>query len=141
MDFSYSTSSAAYTHAEGGFPIGNLNVFPAKKAEWEAQATAGLNDNKVTPNEFTLSQNYPNPFNPTTDISFTMDKASDVSLTIFNMMGQQVKVIENAYLEAGSHTYKWDGRDQLGQSVSTGVYLYTLTDGQQSMTKKMALMK
>ena len=141
MDFSYSTSSAAYTHAEGGFPIGNLNVFPAKKAEWEAQATAGLNDNKVTPNEFTLSQNYPNPFNPITDISFTMDKASDVSLTIFNMMGQQVKVIENAYLEAGSHTYKWDGRDQLGQSVSTGVYLYTLTDGQQSMTKKMALMK
>ena len=70
-----------------------------------------------------------------------MDKASDVSLTIFNMLGQEVRVLENAYLGAGTHTYRWDGRDQLGQSVSTGVYLYTLTDGNKSITKKMALMK
>ena len=140
-DFSYSTSSVAYTHAEGGFPIGDLNHFPAKLAEWRAQATAGLGDGNVAPSQFTLSQNYPNPFNPTTEISFSMDKASDVSLTIFNLNGQQVKVIENAYLAAGNHTYRWDGRDQLGQSVSTGVYLYTLTGDKQSITKKMALMK
>ncbi len=93
------------------------------------------------PTDFALKQNYPNPFNPATDISFTMDNASDVSLTIFNMLGQKVKVLENAYLAAGTHTYRWNGRDQLGQSVSTGVYLYTLTDGKKSITKKMALMK
>ena len=140
MDFSYSTSSAAYTHSEWGLPVGNLNVFPDKLAEWQTLSTE-KNDATFTPNEFKLAQNYPNPFNPATDISFTMDKASDVSLTIFNMLGQEVRVLENAYLGAGTHTYRWDGRDQLGQSVSTGVYLYTLTDGNKSITKKMALMK
>ena len=76
-----------------------------------------------------------------TDINFTMDNASDVSLTIFNMLGQKVKVLENAYLAAGTHTYRWNGTNELGQSVSTGVYLYTLTDGKKSISKKMALMK
>ena len=93
------------------------------------------------PNVFALHQNYPNPFNPTTEISFSMEQTADVSLTVFNMLGQSVRVLENASLEAGTHSYKWDGRDELGQSVSTGVYLYTLTDGTKSITKKMALMK
>ena len=57
------------------------------------------------------------------------------------MLGQKVKVLENASIMAGTHSYKWDGRDELGQTVSTGVYLYTLTDGTKSITKKMALMK
>ena len=57
------------------------------------------------------------------------------------MLGQVVKVLENTSLNAGIHSYNWDGSDQLGQSVSTGVYLYTLTDGDKSITKKMALMK
>ena len=70
-----------------------------------------------------------------------MEQTADLSLTVFNMLGQSVRVLENASLEAGTHSYKWDGRDELGQSVSTGVYLYTLTDGTKSITKKMALMK
>ena len=140
MDFSYSMSSVAYSASEWGLPAGDLNHFPDKLAEWQTLSTDSDNAT-VTPNEFNLAQNYPNPFNPTTDIRFSMDVASDVSLTIFNMLGQEVKVLENAYLAAGTHTYRWDGRDQLGQSVSTGVYLYTLTDGQKSITKKMALMK
>jgi len=140
MDFSYSMSSVAYTASDWGLPAGDLNHFPDKLAEWQTLSTDSDNAT-VTPNEFNLAQNYPNPFNPTTDIRFSMDVASDVSLTIFNMLGQEVKVLENAYLAAGTHTYRWDGRDQLGQSVSTGVYLYTLTDGQKSITKKLALMK
>tara|TARA_B100000287_G_scaffold432931_1_gene493424 strand:- start:1144 stop:2931 length:1788 start_codon:yes stop_codon:yes gene_type:complete len=140
MDFSYSTASAAYTHGHNGSPVGDLNHFPDAYATWEALSTD--NDNqKITPDKFALSQNYPNPFNPTTEISFTMDQASSVSLTVFNMLGQKVRVLENASLEAGTHSYNWDGRDDLGQSVSTGVYLYTLSDGSKSITKKMALMK
>ena len=61
--------------------------------------------------------------------------------TIYNMLGQKVKVLENAYLAGGTHTYTWNGQDELGQSVSTGVYLYTLTSGNQTISKKMALMK
>ena len=100
-----------------------------------------MDDAIVAPSEFTLAQNYPNPFNPTTEISFSIENAADVSLTVFNMLGQKVRVLENASLEAGTHSYKWDGRDELGQSVSTCVYLYTVTDGSRSITKKMALMK
>ena len=140
MDFSYSTSSVAYTHAENGMPAGDLNHFPDKLAEWQLLSTDN-NDSQVSANTFSLNQNYPNPFNPTTEISFTLDNASNVNLTVFNMLGQVVKVLENASLNAGIHSYNWDGSDQLGQSVSTGVYLYTLTDGAKSITKKMALMK
>ena len=140
MDFSYSTSSVAYTHAENGMPAGDLNHFPDKLAEWQLLSTDN-NDSQVSANTFSLNQNYPNPFNPTTEISFTLDNASNVNLTVFNMLGQVVKVLENASLNAGIHSYNWDGSDQLGQSVSTGVYLYTLTDGDKSITKKMALMK
>ena len=96
---------------------------------------------ELTPESFTLYQNYPNPFNPSTEISFSMDVASDVNLTIYNMLGQKVKVLENALLAAGTHSYTWNGQDELGQKVSTGVYLYTLSDGTQTISKKMALMK
>ena len=64
----------------------------------------------ITPEDYKLSQNYPNPFNPTTEISFTLDNASNVNLTVFNMLGQVVKVLENASLNAGIHSYNWDGK-------------------------------
>ena len=140
MDFTYSTSSAAYTASEWGLPVGDLNHFPDKLAEW-ATLSVEENSNGFTPNEFSLAQNYPNPFNPSTEISFSMDVASDVNLTIYNMLGQKVKVLENTLLNAGTHSYTWNGQDELGQKVSTGVYLYTLTDGTQTISKKMALMK
>jgi len=140
MDFTYSTSSVAYTASEWGLPAGDLNHWPEALAQWGTLSN-DMDDAIVAPSEFTLAQNYPNPFNPTTEISFSMENAADVSLTVFNMLGQKVRVLENASLEAGTHSYKWDGRDELGQSVSTGVYLYTVTDGSRSITKKMALMK
>ena len=140
MDFTYSTSSVAYTASEWGLPAGDLNHWPEALAQWGTLSN-DMDDAIVAPSEFTLAQNYPNPFNPTTEISFSIENAADVSLTVFNMLGQKVRVLENASLEAGTHSYKWDGRDELGQSVSTGVYLYTVTDGSRSITKKMALMK
>ena len=140
MDFSYSTSAAAYTASEWGLPVGDLNHFPDALAQWQTQSTE-KDDITYTPNEFNLAQNYPNPFNPTTEISFTMDNASEVNLTIYNMLGQQVKVLANTLLTAGTHNYTWDGRDELGDVASTGVYLYTLTGSEQTITKKMALMK
>ena len=59
MDFSYGTSSAAYTHSEWGLPVGNLNVFPSKLAEWQTLSTE-KDDATFTPNEFKLAQGYPN---------------------------------------------------------------------------------
>ena len=74
-------------------------------------------------------------------ISFSLEANSNIELAIFNVIGQKVRVLENGSRLAGSHTIKWDGRDQLGNAMPTGLYFYTLTDGASSITKKMALMK
>ena len=141
MDFSYSTSSSAYTHGTDGFPLGDLNSFPGVKAQWWEAITASVDGAELTPTRFELAQNFPNPFNPTTDIAFSIDKASDVELSIYNMLGQKVRTLISGSKIAGTHVVRWDGRDEFGSSVSTGIYLYTLTDGSTSVTKKMALMK
>ncbi len=142
MDFSYSTSSAAYTHASGGYPVGDLNNFPSRYADWLA-AGLGTDDevSQITPSEFTLAQNYPNPFNPSTSISFALDRNADINLSIYNMLGQKVKTLIEGSKNAGIHTLQWNGLDETGQSVSTGIYLYKLTSGSKSITKKMAFMK
>ena len=134
LDMSYSTTSAAATASSTGGPVGDprwMGVDPS---------TLG-NGNEVIANEFTLKQNYPNPFNPTTDIAFTLEQSSNVNLTIFNVLGQKVKVLANDNKVAGTHTLRWNGLDEMGASVPTGLYFYTLTSGEKSITKKMALMK
>ena len=132
LDMSYDPSSAAATASASGGPVGD--------PRWMS-STVGIDNDVNVPNEFALKQNYPNPFNPTTDILFTIEQTSDINLTIYNLLGQKVRVLVNASRQAGTHTLRWDGRDEMGQDVSTGVYLYTLTNGTKSITKKMALMK
>ncbi|MFL3014155.1 MAG: T9SS type A sorting domain-containing protein [Candidatus Neomarinimicrobiota bacterium] len=141
MDFSYSTSSAAYTHGRYGYPLGDLNAFPSVKVDWDANVLHVGDDMQITPAKFELAQNFPNPFNPTTDITFSIDRAANVDLSIYNMLGQKVRTLTTGSKVAGTHVLRWDGRDESGSSVSTGIYLYTLTDGSTSITKKMALMK
>ena len=65
----------------------------------------------------------------------------DVNLTIYNMLGQKVSTLTSGVINAGIHTVKWNGIDDMGRSVSTGIYLYKLTSGSKSITKKMAFMK
>ncbi len=99
-------------------------------------------DNEQTlPERFTLEQNFPNPFNPTTEITFTLNQESNITLTIYNMLGQEVKELTSGFTPVGKHTVEWNGKDNLGKSVSTGVYLYSLNNGTQVLTKKMVLMK
>ena len=131
---SYSTTSTAYTFTRW-FSIGNLNAFPDKKAEWDLLSTDSDKSN-IAPSKFSLSQNYPNPFNPSTEIAYSLEQASNITLTIFNVIGQQIRVLENSSKLAGTHTAKWDGKDEFGSSVPTGLYFYTLSDGTSSFTKK-----
>lgn len=86
-----------------------------------------------------LFQNYPNPFNPTTVIPFTLAEASDVTLSVFNVLGQRVRVCADGYHAAGLHSYVWDGCDDDGRAVSAGVYIYRLKAGQTVLTGKMLL--
>jgi len=95
----------------------------------------------ATPKTFELSQNYPNPFNPATQIHYQLPQAVQVSLTIYNMLGQEVRKLVNAQQPAGYHTAIWDGRDNAGRPVPTGIYHYRLQAGSFTMTKKMLMAK
>ncbi len=144
FDFDYQTTAAAYTYGEGGFPVGDLNWFPDKKAEWENWLTSIDQDpgTAAVPASFALEQNYPNPFNPTTTIEYNLNAASKVTLTIYNALGQVVNILVNTETQkAGSYSIQWNGRDGSGRFVSSGLYFYRLDSDNQTMSKKMLLLK
>ena len=97
------------------------------------------------PNEIVaISQligNYPNPFNPETTISYNIKEADLVSLDIYNVKGQKVKSLVNDRQTAGRHDIVWNGKDDNGKSVSSGVFFYRMKSGKYTSTKKMILMK
>lgn len=101
----------------------------------------GGGDPSVVPSEYTLSQNYPNPFNPTTEISFALPSAGDVELSVFNILGQKIRMLVNQSLPAGSHEVTWQGTADNGQPVASGVYFYRLTSGDVKLSRKMMLLK
>jgi len=143
-NFDYLTSSQAYAHAEGGFPIGDLNWFPDKKAEWEAWIKTGVDfgENRDVPSRFSLKQNYPNPFNPATTISYQLNSQSVVQLAVYNSLGQKIStLINDKRQQAGDYSVQWDGMDDSGRQVASGVYIYRLDANNQVQTKKMLLIK
>jgi hypothetical protein len=94
-----------------------------------------------TPRAFTLQQNYPNPFNPSTNIVFTLNKQSDVSIAVYNMLGQKVRTLVNDTRKAGAYQVAWNGTNDVGKKVSSGIYFYRIEAGNFVDTKKMVLMK
>lgn len=93
------------------------------------------------PDEFNLAQNYPNPFNPDTEIRFFLSKSSFVNLEIFNMRGQKIKTLISKSFSAGAFSANWDGTDDFGESVRSGVYMYRIQAEQFKDSKRMILMK
>jgi hypothetical protein len=93
------------------------------------------------PTVFSLSQNYPNPFNPETVIGFALPRSAYVEIDIFNIVGQKVTTLIGRQMPAGNHEVRWNGRDESGSLVASGVYLYRLTAGDFADTRKMLLMK
>jgi predicted outer membrane repeat protein len=102
----------------------------------------GVEDNLIvqTPEIF-LHQNYPNPFNPSTTINYSLKENANVSLNIYNIKGQKVKQLVSEQLSAGQHSVVWNGKDNNGKSVSSGIYFYKLKAGDFQKVKKMILMK
>ncbi|HQF43300.1 MAG TPA: T9SS type A sorting domain-containing protein [Ignavibacteriaceae bacterium] len=90
----------------------------------------------ASPTEFKLNQNYPNPFNPSTTISFSLPKATDAKLTIYNQIGQKVAELVNKNLEAGNYSFNWNASNQ-----SSGLYFYELQTNEFKSVKKMTLIK
>jgi len=93
------------------------------------------------PLEFALHDNYPNPFNPTTTLRFDLPEVSDITLIIYNMLGQKVRTFDYQNTSAGYHSVTWDATNDLGQQVGAGVYLYQLQTKNFVKTRKMVLLK
>jgi flagellar hook assembly protein FlgD len=100
------------------------------------------------PSEFTLSQNYPNPFNPSTTIHYTVHSQQSTvhrpihtTLSVYNILGQLVRTLVDEGKTAGHYNIIWDGKDDKGEEVSSGIYFYALVADDYRVTKKMVLLK
>ena len=98
-------------------------------------------DQNLIPSVYSLHQNYPNPFNPTTKISYDLPEASVVSLSIYDLMGREIRTMINSEQTAGFKNIQWNATDNLGKSVPAGMYIYTIQAGEFRQTRKMVLLK
>lgn len=122
----YSNGGPVVQSISPEFEGGNIAINPAQK---------------VVPDAFALNQNYPNPFNPSTEVAYDLPEAGNVNLEVYNILGQRVKTLVNGYQDAGSYTVTWNGDDEGGGTVASGVYFYRITSGTYKDIKKMVLMK
>ncbi len=131
-------AQATYTIASAW---GSIN--PNFYSLWDYDTNMGVVaiDEFVAPEALSLSQNYPNPFNPTTSINYVLPESGNVELIIYNALGQEVRTLKAGYSNAGKYSVNWDGLDHSGSMISSGLYIYTLTTGDQSISKKMLMLK
>ncbi|MFA4840058.1 MAG: FlgD immunoglobulin-like domain containing protein, partial [Candidatus Neomarinimicrobiota bacterium] len=134
IDMKTQNSYQFTTSADSGYVKTMFQItavfLPFSKVETETQ-----------PVRFGLGANYPNPFNSTTVIPFVLEKSAWTTLTIYTMNGQLIRTLSNQRLSYGKYELKWDGTDQSGKPVSSGIYLYRLTSGDRTEMKKMSFVK
>ena len=102
-------------------------------------------DERKTPESYSLSQNFPNPFNLETQIHFKLSEAAQVKINIFDLTGEMIRTILNERKSSGDHILTWDGLNDKGERVASGVYFYKLEinsdDDQLQQTRKMLMLK
>jgi hypothetical protein len=123
--------------------INQFNAIPQVTSRFQADFNPPVSndDPSVTPVGAQLIGNYPNPFNPETSIRYSIDQNGPVSLKIYNTRGQLVRTLVNETKASGLHTVVWNGMDEQGSAVSSGIYYYKMYAGKYSSTRKMILMK
>ena len=121
-------------NVDEGFFIDDLRVYKSIPVESKA-------DNDIALAPISLLKNYPNPFNAQTSISFSLTEKQNVSLHIYNIMGQKIRTLLDNKLTEGFNTIVWDGKNNEGHDVGSGVYLYRLSTNDQSVSKRMILLK
>ncbi len=125
----------SYSYSSGGADVYVVKV--------QGDVATDVHDriSEIIPDGYELAQNYPNPFNISTTIQYSIPRRSDVSLTIFNVLGQQVHQWTFDGLPAGTYALDWDGRNQSGGVVASGVYFYRILTADRHLSKKMVLLK
>jgi hypothetical protein len=134
-----------YRYVDGDVVVGRTYYYQLVDVDYSGHKTyygpvfaaAGA----VVPGDYSLLPNYPNPFNPSTAVGYAIPEAGHVRLTIYNVLGQEVRCLVDADHKAGTHTVMWDSKDNHGRSLKSGVYFYTLEAGHFAQTRKMALIR
>lgn len=127
-------NSAATVNLGNGVNAGNV-TFSVPAGPTAVEETAAL------PTVFALEQNYPNPFNPETVIPYQLASRGEVKLIVYNALGQEVRRLVSAVQNAGVYRVKWDGRDDQGRALTSGVYVYRLITGEAVFTRKMIYLR
>jgi hypothetical protein len=130
--------------AQETVPYDGYVLMPREENDIEFATGIGDGDEPEVrlPTAFTLSQNYPNPFNPSTTVTFEIPgEKQHVSLVIYDIRGRRVKTLVDGELEPGTYKVNWNGRDEGGKTVSSGIYLYTLRSNEGTYTRKMTVLK
>ena len=110
-------------------------------AEFKFDQTVSVVNNIVIPISFFLHQNYPNPFNPVTTLRYDLPEDALVNITIYDMLGREIRTLVNTTQDAGFKSVIWNATNDYGKPVSAGVYLYKIQAGEFVQTKKMVLLK
>jgi hypothetical protein len=121
----------------GSFSFGNNPVFVPGYVYY---SPLDVNE-QLQPERFALSQNYPNPFNSSTIMEFSLPKSEDVTLTIYDLLGHQIRILKNGRLDDGAYSIVWDGRDEVGRDTPSGSYFYRLFTDNAGETKRMTLIR
>jgi hypothetical protein len=124
-----------------GLSDGTSEITPGFKGGFLGIGVGVDDDNISRPLQFSLSQNYPNPFNPETNIEFSLPSEQNVNLMVFNLLGQQVRTLVNSSLGVGTHTVIWDGKNDDGINVPSGIYFYKMFTPEFSQTNKMVMVR
>lgn len=129
------------------WPSGNEETYTNVSANQfitvtENSGITGLSENEDLPSGFLLKQNYPNPFNPSTTIAYFLPASAAITLTVYNMLGQRIRtLIRNEKQAGGEYRVQWNGRDDRGQQVVSGVYFYRLEMGSFQQSRKMLFLR
>jgi hypothetical protein len=99
------------------------------------------NFDPTLPDKISIDQNAPNPFNPETFITYALPSETETTLKVYNLLGQEVRTLVNGIMPAGYHRVVWDGRDDYGRKLSSGVYIYQFSAGNVVQTHKMLVLK
>jgi 5'-nucleotidase / UDP-sugar diphosphatase len=142
-----------------GISPANLTIYPVSVFQLMKEYVAGIDTLKFSSTghnlvtdvsskkepevikKFELRQNYPNPFNPETNIAFRMERSGEVTLVIYDLLGKKIRTLVNRRLPAGEHSIQWDGQNDRGQQVASGLYFYRLTVGRQQALRRMLLLR
>lgn len=134
---STTVSYASITFTEESNSSNTFTTLTDTAGNYQLDIVTAIKNEPIIPQSIELAQNYPNPFSSETEIPYKLNKQSDVSIKIYNILGQEVKTFRIGTQVNGVHGVRWDGTNNRGEKVSTGIYLYQLITGNEAQVKKM----